>query len=60
MQLINLAPTSPVEVHLIVEDCETRLPEEEQIETLLGVVAKHLAVAPPADAEAVAHDAQDE
>lgn len=38
---MNLAPTSAVEVHLIVEDCEERL-NEQQMDQLIDIVAKHL------------------
>jgi DNA-directed RNA polymerase subunit F len=41
VQVINLAPASAVEVHLIVEDCEERL-NEQQVEQLIAVVARHL------------------
>eukprot|EP00882_Tetradesmus_deserticola_P001150 GHRQ01001245.1.p2 GENE.GHRQ01001245.1~~GHRQ01001245.1.p2 ORF type:complete len:135 (+),score=51.47 GHRQ01001245.1:196-600(+) len=40
-QVINLAPASAVEVHLVVEDCEERL-SEQQVEALTAVVARHL------------------
>jgi DNA-directed RNA polymerase subunit F len=43
LQLINLLPGSLVEVHLIVEQCEERLAEE-QVEKLLELVQTHLAL----------------
>lgn len=41
LQVINLAPCSAVEVHLIVDECEERL-SEEQVTQLLEVVSRHL------------------
>jgi hypothetical protein len=41
VQVLNLAPASEVEVHLIVEECEDRL-NEQQMDAFLQVVAKHL------------------
>lgn len=41
LQVINLAPCSEVEVHLIVEECEERLTQQ-QVTQLMEVVAKHL------------------
>ncbi|MEW5317958.1 MAG: hypothetical protein WDW38_009214 [Sanguina aurantia] len=41
LQLLNLAPTSAVEVNLVVEECEGRL-SDAQVEALLDVVATHL------------------
>jgi len=38
--VLNLAPTTEVEVHLIVDNAEERLGEE-RIAELLGVVAAH-------------------
>ena len=34
LQLLNLRPRSPVEVHMIVEDCEERLSEEQVLEVI--------------------------
>mmetsp|Transcript_71228 Transcript_71228/g.225122 ORF Transcript_71228/g.225122 Transcript_71228/m.225122 type:complete len:140 (+) Transcript_71228:91-510(+) len=42
LQLINLRPTSAVEVHLVVEDCEERL-KPEQVDNLIELVSEHLA-----------------
>ena len=42
--MLNLAPTTEVEVHLIVDSAEVRLGEG-QISALLEVVAAHLPVA---------------
>lgn len=39
--MLNLAPCSEVEVHLIVDECEERL-NEEQIGRLLDIVGRHL------------------
>ncbi|KAF6253628.1 hypothetical protein COO60DRAFT_1273599 [Scenedesmus sp. NREL 46B-D3] len=58
VQVINLAPASAVEVHLIVEDCEGRL-KEQQVEDLVAVVARHLQAA-AGDAAADAADAMQE
>lgn len=44
LQVLNLAPVSAVEVHLIVENAEGRLGEE-RIAELLDVVAAHSPVA---------------
>lgn len=41
LQLINLAPTSLVELFLVVEDCETRLDETQQ-QQLLDMTKQHL------------------
>lgn len=41
LQLINLVPTSAVEIHLIVESCEERL-SGERVEELLGLIAQQL------------------
>ncbi|XP_037772461.1 DNA-directed RNA polymerase III subunit RPC9-like [Penaeus monodon] len=41
LQLINLRPTTPVEMQLIIEDSEERL-SEEQVEELIGLVELHL------------------
>lgn len=43
VQVMNLAPASAVEVHLIVEDCEDRL-NEQQVDELIAIVAWHLGV----------------
>ncbi|KAL6753728.1 HRDC-like protein [Haematococcus lacustris] len=39
--ILNLCPSSAVELHLVVEDCEMRL-NEEQIEKILDLVSMHL------------------
>lgn len=41
LQVVNLSPVSEVEVHLIVEDCEDRL-NEQQVAQLMHIVSKHL------------------
>ncbi|KAM3574232.1 hypothetical protein VYU27_003797 [Nannochloropsis oceanica] len=41
LQLINLRPVAPVEVHLIIEECVERLSDEE-VERLCELVAIHL------------------
>jgi hypothetical protein len=41
LQLLNAVPKTPVEVHLLVEDCEERL-QEEEVESLLHLVQLHL------------------
>ncbi|XP_045585308.1 DNA-directed RNA polymerase III subunit RPC9 [Procambarus clarkii] len=41
LQLINLRPTTPVEMQLIIEESEDRLTEE-QVEELIGLVELHL------------------
>lgn len=41
LQVLNLAPVSEVEVHLIVEECEERL-NEQQVADLIAVIGKHL------------------
>lgn len=41
LQLINLRPTTPVEMQLIIEDSEERLTEE-QVERLIELVEHHL------------------
>jgi DNA-directed RNA polymerase subunit F len=41
LQVLNLCPVSEVEVHLIVEDCEERLTEQ-QVAQLMDIVSKHL------------------
>ncbi|GLI66224.1 hypothetical protein VaNZ11_009919 [Volvox africanus] len=42
MQLANLAPRSPVEVHLVIADCDVRLGDE-GVEAILAAVAERLA-----------------
>ena len=42
--MLNLAPTSAVEVHLIVDNAESRLGED-RIALLIDVVAQHSMVA---------------
>jgi hypothetical protein len=44
LQVLNLAPTSEVEVHLVIDGAESRLGEE-RIAELLDVVARHSPVA---------------
>ncbi|XP_063845590.1 DNA-directed RNA polymerase III subunit RPC9-like isoform X1 [Scylla paramamosain] len=41
LQLINLRPTTPVEMQLIIEESEDRLTEE-QVEELISLVELHL------------------
>ncbi|CAL5220053.1 g2003 [Coccomyxa viridis] len=41
LQIVNLKPTAPVVVHLIVEDCESRLTAA-QVDELLAGVERHL------------------
>merc|ERR1711962_1073714 len=41
LQLINLRPTTPVEMQLIIEDSEERL-SEEQVDELIVLVEQHL------------------
>ncbi|KAK7072644.1 hypothetical protein SK128_024423 [Halocaridina rubra] len=41
LQLINLRPTTPVEMQLIIEDSEERLTEE-QVDQLIALVEHHL------------------
>eukprot|EP00775_Hariotina_reticulata_P013206 gene13206-13337_t len=41
VQVLNLAPSTAVEVHLVVDSCEQRL-SEEQVEQLVQIVARHL------------------
>ncbi|CAI5976434.1 unnamed protein product [Closterium sp. NIES-65] len=45
LQLVNLRPSQPVEAHLIIADCEMRLPGE-RVEQLLQVVEETLPAAP--------------
>jgi DNA-directed RNA polymerase subunit F len=40
LQLINLSPTTAVELHLIIDSCEDRLTEE-QLEDLMKLVVAH-------------------
>ncbi|GLC37136.1 hypothetical protein PLESTB_000984100 [Pleodorina starrii] len=42
MQLANLGPRSPVEVHLLVADCDSRLGDE-GVEAVLAAVAQRVA-----------------
>jgi hypothetical protein len=39
LQFVNLVPQAPVDVHLLVKDCETRL-SEERIPELIGLVTE--------------------
>jgi len=41
VQIANLRPRSPVEVQLVVEECEERMTEEE-VEELIEIVASTL------------------
>jgi len=41
LSLINLKPTSDVEIHLLVEDCESRMKDDE-IEKLLALAEELL------------------
>jgi DNA-directed RNA polymerase subunit F len=41
LQLLNLRPTTLVELHLVISNCEARLAPE-QLEELLALVAQHL------------------
>ncbi|KAH7698842.1 Calcitonin gene-related peptide-receptor component protein [Aphelenchoides avenae] len=41
MQIANLRPTKPIEVQLVIEECEERLTEE-QVEQLCQIVAEIL------------------
>ncbi|CAK0770717.1 hypothetical protein CVIRNUC_003795 [Coccomyxa viridis] len=40
LQIANLRPSAPVEVYLIVKDCESRLTGD-QVDELLALVKKH-------------------
>eukprot|EP00850_Spirogloea_muscicola_P018436 SM000168S02635 [mRNA] locus=s168:306773:307716:- [translate_table: standard] len=51
LQIVNLRPTTAVEIHLIVEDCEERL-STIQAERLLGAVAELLPGPPAAEGAA--------
>ncbi|XP_074636257.1 DNA-directed RNA polymerase III subunit RPC9-like [Acropora palmata] len=42
LQLLNLRPTTPVEIQLIIEDCEDRLKTDEEIEQLLNIISSKL------------------
>ncbi len=45
LQLLNTRPETPVEIQLIVEECEERL-SEQRVDELLGVVKSVLATPP--------------
>uniref|UniRef100_A0A914VGW6 DNA-directed RNA polymerase III subunit RPC9 n=1 Tax=Plectus sambesii TaxID=2011161 RepID=A0A914VGW6_9BILA len=50
LMMVNLRPTTPVEVQLIVEECEERLTED-QVDELAQLVIKHLPPAPGTDTQ---------
>ncbi|GIL84215.1 hypothetical protein Vretimale_15851 [Volvox reticuliferus] len=52
LQLANLAPRSPVEVHLVVADCDVRLGDE-GVEAILAAVAERVAKEEGPEEEAV-------
>lgn len=58
LQLLNLRPTTAVEIHLIVEECEERLTEQ-QVDELLKVVEEKLPGPSSAD-EDIADEAKGE
>ncbi|TRY64021.1 hypothetical protein TCAL_12603 [Tigriopus californicus] len=53
LQIVNQVPESTVELHLLIEECEERL-SEEQIEAILELVRKNLG--PPVEPEAEQED----
>ena len=46
LQLVNLRPSTAVEVHLVVESCDERL-QPEEVDDLLQIIAQTLGPPPP-------------
>ncbi|PFX17286.1 DNA-directed RNA polymerase III subunit RPC9-like [Stylophora pistillata] len=57
LQLLNLRPTTLVEIHLIIEDSEERLKTDQEIEELLNVIATKL---PDPNEETVVEEKQED
>eukprot|EP00249_Psilotum_nudum_P010499 c22576_g1_i1 orf=803-1234(-) len=55
LQIVNLRPSTAVEVHLIVEDCEERMTDE-AVEQFIETIAS--ALPPPAEPEAEDYDGE--